>query len=190
MDHGTSRRGVVLAALVVAVLVWGTAARPAGAHPYIPRWYQYDKVVWHDGWRSSRTLVAEHDQWHDNHPRATWQENADFHHTLGTRWRSIHFHDALSRQDGKVTWYDGTGRVGACGVRLYGLYAASRTLRCGALVSVRHDGRYLFADVWPKALEFHSVAARKPRKYCSVHCSATSACGACHWSCGVYILNG
>ena len=40
-----------------------------------------------------------------------------------------------------------TGRVGACGVRLYGLYAASRTLRCGALVSVRHDGRYVFVRI-------------------------------------------
>ena len=70
MDHGTSRRRLVLTALVVAALITTVAARPAGAHPYVPR-YQYDKVVWHYGWRSSPTLVAEHDQWHRNHPNTT-----------------------------------------------------------------------------------------------------------------------
>jgi rare lipoprotein A (peptidoglycan hydrolase) len=147
MDHGTSRRGVVLAALVVAALVLIATAMPAGAHPYIPRWYQYDKVVWHYGWPSRPTLVAEHDQWHRNHPHATWDQNVEFHHVLRARWRYIHFHGALAYRDGKVTWYDGTGKVGACGVRLYGLYAASRTLPCGALVSVRHDGHYVFVKI-------------------------------------------
>jgi len=147
MDHGTSRRRLVLAALVVAALSLIATAMPAGAHPNVPRWYQYDKVVWHRGWRSNPTLVAEHDQWHRNHPNATWQQNVAFHQVLRERWLYIHFHGALAYKEGNVTWYDGTGKVGACGVRLYGLYAASRTLPCGSLVSVRHDGRYVFVRI-------------------------------------------
>jgi|SRR5919198_6236730 rare lipoprotein A (peptidoglycan hydrolase) len=148
MDHGTSRRGLVLVALVVAALGAMVSAMPAGAHPYVPRWYQYDKVVWHYGWRSNPTLVTEHDQWHRNHPDATWEENVDFHRVLRGRWRSMHFHGALAYRDGKATWYDGTGRVGACGVRLYGLYRASRTLplrRPG--VGPMYNGHHVFVRI-------------------------------------------
>jgi rare lipoprotein A (peptidoglycan hydrolase) len=113
-------------------------ARPGGAGGGCAR---------HQGWRSNATLVAEHDQWHRNHPNATWERNVEFHYVLRARWRSIHFHGALEYTDGKATWYDGTGKVGACGVRLYGLYAGSRTLPCGALVSVRHNGHYVFVRI-------------------------------------------
>ena len=147
MDHGTSRRWVVPAALAAAALALIATAMPAGAHPKVPRWYQYDKVTWEKTWRASPPLVADHNQWHEQHPDATKSENQDFHLVLRSRWRHIHFHRALSHRDGKVTWYDGTGKVGACGVRLHGFYAASRTLPCGALVSIRHDGRYVFVRV-------------------------------------------
>ena len=147
MDHGTSRRRLGLTALAAGALALVAMAIPAQAHPNVPRWYQYDKIVWHRGWKSSPRLLAEHDRWHDNHPRSSWNENVDFHHVLRSRWEAVHFHEALSYRDGKVTWYEGTGKVGACGVRLYGLYAASRTLPCGALVSVRHNGHYVFVKI-------------------------------------------
>jgi rare lipoprotein A (peptidoglycan hydrolase) len=138
---------MVPAALAAVALAVIGAATPAGAHPNVPRWYQYDKVTWEETWASKPTLVADHDQWHGEHPDPTRDENRDFHLVLRSRWRHMHFHRALSRRDGKVTWYDGTGQVGACGVRLYGFYAASRTLPCGSLVSIRHDGRYVFVRV-------------------------------------------
>jgi rare lipoprotein A (peptidoglycan hydrolase) len=147
MDHGTSRRWVVPAALAAAALAVLATVMPAGAHPNVPRWYQYDKVTWQKTWRSKPVLVTDHDRWHNDHPNDTTEQNEDYHLVLRSRWRHMHFHRALSRRDGKVTWYDGTGKVGACGVRLYGLYAASRTLPCGALVSIRHDGRYVFVRV-------------------------------------------
>ena len=172
MGHGTSRRWGSPAALAAAALVAIATAMPATAHPNVPRWYQYDKVTWQEGWRSKPSLAAEHDQWYHDHHDATADQNVDFHLVLRSRWRHLHFHRALSHRDGKVTWYEGTGQVGACGVRLYGFYAASRTLPCGALVSVRHDGRYVFVrvldrgpwgdysrilDLSPKA--FHALAA-------------------------------
>ena len=147
MDHGTLRRWAVPAALAAAALAAIATAMPAAAHPNVPRWYQYDKVTWQKGWPSQPRLVAEHDQWHAYHHDPTVDQNQGFHLVLRSRWRHMHFHRALSRRDGRVTWYDGTGQVGACGVRLYGLYAASRNLPCGALVSVRHDGRYVLVRI-------------------------------------------
>src|SRR5919197_1538865 len=82
MDHGTSRRWVVPAALAAAALALIASAMPAGAHPNVPRWYQYDKVTWEKTWRASPSLVPRHDTWHDDHPDATKAQNRDFHRVL------------------------------------------------------------------------------------------------------------
>ena len=66
---------------------------------------------------------------------------------MHTRHLAIHYHSAISSQDGQATWYNGNGYTGACGRPLEGLYAASRTLPCGALVSVRANGRYVLVRV-------------------------------------------
>ena len=63
------------------------------------------------------------------------------------RHLAMHFHRSISAQYGQATWYNGDGAVGACGRPLEGLYAASRTLPCGALVSVRANGRYVVVRV-------------------------------------------
>ena len=59
----------------------------------------------------------------------------------------MHFHRAISTQSGQASWYNGDGMRGACGKTLHGLYAASRTLPCGALVSVRTNGKYVLVHI-------------------------------------------
>jgi rare lipoprotein A len=63
------------------------------------------------------------------------------------RYMGSNFHRAIAFQTGQATWYDGSGQGGACGKPLVGLYAASRTLPCGALVSVRAYGRYVLVRI-------------------------------------------
>ncbi|MGZ4128086.1 MAG: septal ring lytic transglycosylase RlpA family protein [Actinomycetota bacterium] len=46
---------------------------------------------------------------------------------------------------GRATWY--TGRIGACGLPLTGLYVASRTLPCGSHVRMSYGGRSVVATV-------------------------------------------
>jgi rare lipoprotein A (peptidoglycan hydrolase) len=122
-------------------------ATPAGAHGNIARWWQFDPLVWHQGWHHSKPLEAQYSRWQRNHPRAGNYRRHEFSHVLRHRWRMQHFHQAHSHQAGLATWYDQTGSVGGCGVPLRGMYAASRTLPCGSLVSVRHGDRYVFVRI-------------------------------------------
>jgi rare lipoprotein A (peptidoglycan hydrolase) len=132
------------ALLVLLSLVPATAA---GAHGNVPRWWQFDSVVWHEGWHHSKSLEAAYARWQRNHPHAGRFKRSEFTRVLRHRWRMQHFHEALSHQAGLATWYDQTGSIGACGVPLRGMYAASRTLPCGSLVSVRHGRRYVFVRI-------------------------------------------
>lgn len=46
---------------------------------------------------------------------------------------------------GRASWY--TGRIGACGVPLTGMYVASRTLPCGTHLRVSYGGRSVIVTV-------------------------------------------
>jgi rare lipoprotein A (peptidoglycan hydrolase) len=60
--------------------------------------------------------------------------------------RPAHVYRAISaRNAGYASWY--TGRMGACGVPLTGMYVASRTLPCGTHVRVSYGGRSVVATV-------------------------------------------
>ncbi len=147
MDHVNSKRRRLLAALTLTALLALAPAAPAGAHGNVSRWWQFDPIVWHIGWHHSKTLDAAYARWLQNHPHAGKYQRLEFSHLLRHRWRMQHFHRAVTGQAGLATWYDQTGTIGACGVPLRGMYAASRTLPCGSLVSVRHGSHYVFVRV-------------------------------------------
>jgi Lytic transglycolase len=163
MDRSIARRAALLGALVAAILAASLApglSAPASAGGSgtstgsvspgwrsVPLFYQYTHVTWRLGWTASPMLVRQNWQWRSNHPNATRAEIRDWHTVLRHRWRAGHFHTGVRWASGQATWYDGDGKTGACGVRLRGLYAASRTLPCGALVTVRHAGAYVFVHV-------------------------------------------
>ncbi len=154
MDRSTTRRGALAGALTAVALIsllatsaGATATSDSPSWMSVPKWYQYGHKTWEYGWQSSPRLVRENNRWENNHPNATWQETHDWHLVLRDRWRSGHFHDAVAYDAGQATWYDQTGTIGACGVPLRGRYAASRTLPCGSVVSVRHDGHYVFVHI-------------------------------------------
>lgn len=132
--------------MLVALLIVGTATA-AAAHPNIQKWWQYDKTTWHHSWHHYSRYRQMDNRWEDNHPHADPRESKAEHHRLRHRYRKAHFHRTLSFQRGEATWYDGNGQTGACGVPLKGMYAASRTLPCGALVSVRHHSHYVFVRI-------------------------------------------
>lgn len=146
MSHTHNRRRVRVATALLALLVLGIATA-AGAHPRVARWWQYDKSTWHQTWRADARLFESHVRWHHRHEHAAAYAHRQEHHDLALDHRRIHFHRAISWDSGQATWYDGDGRTGACGVALHGLYAASRTLPCGALVSVRSGGRYVLLHI-------------------------------------------
>jgi len=157
MDHVLSRFRLAAAALLISALLGLAIAGPVnagtttdrrqGGHADIPKWWQFDKIVWQYGWWHNRTIEAHHELWHRNHPRATTYQNRKVHRWFRHEWRYSHFHKAIGWQSGDATWYDKAGSVGACGVRLEGLYAASRTLPCGSIVSVRHGDRYVIVTI-------------------------------------------
>jgi len=142
-----SRRRRTVAALTLTALLVLVPATTAGAHGNASRWWEFDPIVWHEGWHHSKSLEAAYTRWQRNHPHAGRYKRSEFSHVLRHRWRMQHFHEAVSHQGGLASWYDQTGTIGACGVPLRGMYAASRTLPCGSLVSVRHGDRYVFVQV-------------------------------------------
>ena len=151
MDRSIARRGALAGAAAVVVFL-ALLAPSAGATvsptwKSVPHWYQYTHVTWEKGWRSSPLLVHQNRRWERNHPNATTRERREWHAVLRRRWRSGHYHGGVRWAAGQATWYNGTGATGACGKTLRGLYAASRTLPCGSLVSVRHNGRYVFVRI-------------------------------------------
>jgi peptidoglycan lytic transglycosylase len=130
----------------MALLIVGTATA-AGAHPSVAKWWQYDTSTWHHSWYDYARYRHRDHRWHGNHPNAARRAIRAKHHRLGGAYRASHFHRGVSWQQGQASWYDGRGLRGACGKPLVGLYAASRTLPCGSLVSVRSNGRYLLVHI-------------------------------------------
>lgn len=148
MDRSLKKgRRPLWAALAIAIILVGALTVTAGARPSFPRWWQYEKAAWTEGWRSVPKLVRAHRRWHRSHPRATRADDTKFHGWLGDRNRARFFHRAVSSQSGDAVWYDAEGEIGACGVPLTGLYAAHRTLPCEALVSVRTEDRYVMVRI-------------------------------------------
>jgi rare lipoprotein A len=140
---GQARR--VLGATTVAMLMAIPLSGTAGAHP-LQRFWTYGKDVRVHTWDKHPELRRLHRRWHRNHPDATWRKHKNFHHhRLEHRVRKRYAHDVVASQWGKASYY--SGRVGACGVPLTGLYAAHRDWPCGSKVSVRRGNRYVIVKV-------------------------------------------
>ena len=146
MSHTRNTRRRVATGILIALLVLGTATA-AGAHPNVANWWQYDKSTRQHTWHDYATYRYRDHRWHRHHPHATRPEVRAKHHLLRDHYRGSHLHRALGWQAGQASWYDGRGLRGACGKPLVGLYAASRTLPCGSLVSVRSNGHYVLMHI-------------------------------------------
>lgn len=144
------RRGIAAAACMALGLVGPTV--PAGGHP-IKNFWQYDKALYHHGWKHHDGLDELHRDYHRDHPQ--WDETAKrreqhdrFHHeTLIHGHRRKHFHKVLADQQGEASWYQANGETGACGDPLTGKYAAHPSWPCGSLVSVRKGDDYVFVRI-------------------------------------------
>jgi rare lipoprotein A (peptidoglycan hydrolase) len=147
MVHIRNHRGRTAAAMILTALVAVGTATTATAHPDVDRWWQYDKETWTHSWRDDQSLSGSHQDWHATHPGATQSEDSQEHQRLYDRYLAEHFHAAISSQSGEASWYDADGQNGACGKPLSGLYAASRTLPCGSLVSVRSGDKYVIVTI-------------------------------------------
>ena len=144
-------------ALVTALCLVAASGPDAAAHREILGWWKYDPAFWRHDFREHDDLRQIHRHWHDRHrrPKRTgprlerWKSrHARTHHLrLDHPHQAIHFHEALARQAGQASWYDLEGAAGSCGQPLHGMYAAHPTWRCGTLVSVRTDDRYVFVRV-------------------------------------------
>jgi rare lipoprotein A (peptidoglycan hydrolase) len=132
---------------LTTLLAIGTATA-AGAHPTVAKWWQYDKETWHHTWKAHPGLQRQYVRWRRQHQEGVAPSNprAERKHLAKEHLR-MHFHRAIGVQYGEASWYDGDGKYGACGKVLHGLYAASRTLPCGSLVSVRLGGRYVIVTI-------------------------------------------
>jgi rare lipoprotein A len=113
----------------------------------IAEWWQYDPSMWGHGFSAHPELAKEHQQWHDQHPNAGRTKHEAFHEKLTLEHRQLHYHAATDAEAGQATWYDAQGATGACGKPLKGMYVAHKTWPCGALVSVRVNGKYVFVPV-------------------------------------------
>ncbi|MEX0991579.1 MAG: septal ring lytic transglycosylase RlpA family protein [Actinomycetota bacterium] len=156
-------RVTILGALLAALLVPAastpavstpanptTTEDPAILHPHERKWWQYDPDVWGHSWKAHASLRRAYKRWVKDQERGSDEgvrasAERDFRKQLEERHLDLHFHDAISTQAGTASWY--SDRHGACGKRLKGFYAASRTLPCGTTVSVRSGGRYVFVTI-------------------------------------------
>jgi rare lipoprotein A (peptidoglycan hydrolase) len=146
MSHTRITRRRVATGILIAFLIVGTATA-AGAHPSVAKWWQYDTSTWHHTWKDYAKFRYRNHRWIRHHPNATRADVRAKHRRLRDHYRGSHFHRALGWQQGQASWYDGSGLRGACGQPLVGLYAASKTLPCGSLVSVRSNGRYVLVHI-------------------------------------------
>ncbi len=144
MDLTSKRRLPALALTVLLAL--GLQTAPAAAFPRINHWWQYGTDAFTRTWRSDPALLREYSFFEARNPNATSAEVASFVGGLEGSFRARFFHTARSGEhSGLATWF--TGAIGACGKPLRGLYAASKTLPCGSLVSVRSGGRYVMVTI-------------------------------------------
>jgi rare lipoprotein A len=149
LSEGRSRRSAVV---ILLGLILAATSLVGGAHP-IRNFWQYDRSLYHHGWKAHDGLKKRHNQYHQDHPQ--WDQtarrkdqHARFHHrTLVHRHRKKHFHKVLGKQKGEASWYQANGETGACGVPLKGRYAAHPSWKCGSLVSVRRGDDYVFVKI-------------------------------------------
>jgi rare lipoprotein A (peptidoglycan hydrolase) len=110
------------------------------------KYWEYDPGTANSSWRDSAKLVRADRRWHEKHPDATEHDERAFRKMLDERFMADHVHQTVSQQSGTASWYGGGN--GACGGKLHGYFAASRTLPCGSLVSVRAgNGHYVFVTI-------------------------------------------
>jgi rare lipoprotein A (peptidoglycan hydrolase) len=136
-----------LAAVTLSALLAAGTASAADAHPNVPKWWQYNKVTWTKSWRAYPKYRREYRQWRHRHQYSSSDRSGSGQQWMQRKYRRDNFHRAISFQVGQATWYDAHGQSGACGKPLVGMYAASRTLPCGALVSVRAGGKYVLVTI-------------------------------------------
>lgn len=140
-----SRRGRAAAALGLAVLLAVPFHGTASGHP-VQKFWRYGKDVRAHDWWDHAPPKRRHKRWHRRNPDATWRQHRRFHHRrLVHRHRRKHEHRVVASQWGRASYY--SGRRGACGVPLTGLYAAHRSWPCGSKVSVRRGHRYVIVRV-------------------------------------------
>lgn len=141
----TGRRARGLLALgLVATLVLPLAG-PAQSHP-IQKFWRFGKDVRHHKWWHHHTGKRKHRRWHRQNPHATAREHRRFHHRrLVHSNRGKHRFRIVAKQAGQASYY--SGRVGACGKPLTGLYAAHKHWPCGSKVSVKRGKRYVIVRV-------------------------------------------
>lgn len=139
--HARRAIGALSLALLMAIPMMGTAQ----GHP-MQRFWTYGKDIRTHTWKQHPELRRLHRRWHRNHPDATWRKHKNFHHyRLEHRVRKRYAHDAVASQWGRASYY--SGRLGACGVPLTGLYAAHPSWPCGSKVSVRRGNRYVIVKI-------------------------------------------
>ncbi|HUG88337.1 MAG TPA: septal ring lytic transglycosylase RlpA family protein [Actinomycetota bacterium] len=143
-SHSERRARGLLALGLVATLVLPIAGA-ANSHP-IHKFWRYGKDVRHHKWHHHDTAKRKHQRWHRNHPDATRKQHRRFHHQrLIHVNRDKHQFRIEESQAGVASYF--SGRVGACGRPLIGLYAAHKSWPCGSKVSVKRGGRYVIVRV-------------------------------------------
>ena len=131
-------------ASLTAVLLLASVL-PAGAHPHVARWWQYDLETWTQSWKSEPSLRHDDKQWQRENPDADNHAIRTHRKDLTDRYRQMHYHDAAGTQQGKASWF--SAKHGYCTPNTSGFYAASRTLPCGTKVSVRAGDRYVIVTI-------------------------------------------
>lgn len=143
-SHSERRARGLLALGLVATLVLPLAGS-ANSHP-IDKFWRYGKDVRHHRWREHPVGQRKHKRWHRNHPNASRWKHRRFHHRRLTHPHRIrHEFRIVARQSGQASYY--SGRVGACGKALTGLYAAHPSWPCGSKVSVKRGQKYVIVRV-------------------------------------------
>lgn len=143
-SHSGRRARGLLALGLVATLVLPVAGA-ANSHP-IGKFWRYGKDVRHHRWHHHDAMKRKHKRWHRNHRDATRRQHRRFHHRrLIHPHRIRHKFRIVSKQAGQASYF--SGRVGACGKPLTGLYAAHKHWPCGSKVSVKRGHRYVIVRV-------------------------------------------
>lgn len=147
MDRQLQRRrvGRAIGAFGLALLMMVPFHSTASGHP-VEKFWRYGRDVRTHRWGEHPPAQRRHQRWHRNHPNAAAWEHRRFHHRrLVHITRRKHAYRIVNTQRGRASFY--SGRVGACGVPLTGLYAAHRSWPCGSRVSVRRGSRYVIVRV-------------------------------------------
>lgn len=136
---------IALVATLAAGLI--LPATSTGQASPVRKFWLHNKDVRKHRWHSHTVRQRWHRRWHRRNPNPTWRQHNWYHHgRLTHRHRESHRRwRATDVQRGGASYY--SGRRGACGKPLRGLYAAHRTWPCGTKVSVKRGKRYVIVRV-------------------------------------------